>query len=186
MARPILINPPRFGDARGWFSETYSTASAAVLGIDTAFVQDNHSLSRPAFTLRGLHFQAPPHAQAKLVRCVAGRILDVVVDVRRGSPTFGRHLSAELSATDGRQIFVPEGFAHGFLTLEPDSEVLYKVTNLYAPQSDGGIRWDSAGVPWPAPEIEIVLSAKDRLLPRLADLDSPFPYDGEPMPGSLG
>ena len=177
-----LIEPKRHGDARGWFAETYSEAAFAALGIATRFVQDNHSLSRPAFTLRGLHFQTPPHGQAKLVRCVRGRIYDVAVDVRAGSPTFGRHVAAELSADNGRQLFVPVGFAHGFLTLEPDCEVCYKVSAPYAPQSDAGVRWDSAGVDWPLPPgASPELSPKDMDFPPLDAFDSPFPYDGRPL-----
>jgi len=177
-----LIAPVRHDDARGWFTETYSEAGFAKLGIDCRFVQDNHSLSRPAWTLRGLHFQTPPHAQDKLVRCVRGSIFDVAVDVRSGSPTYGEWVGAELSADNGRQLFVPVGFAHGFLTLEPDTEVVYKVSHLYAPASDGGIAWDGAGVDWPLPEgVTPELSAKDARLPALADWDSPFAYDGRPL-----
>lgn len=177
-----LIQPQRFGDSRGWFAEVYSERAAARLGVDVRFVQDNHSYSAPAFTLRGLHFQAPPNAQAKLIRCLFGRIFDVVVDVRRASPTYGRWTAAELTAENGRQLFVPAGFAHGFLTLEPDCEVAYKVSAFYDPPSDGGIRWDSVGIDWPLPAGRTLeLSDKDRLLPALADFDSPFPYDGRPL-----
>lgn len=177
-----LIKAKRFGDARGWFSETYSAPAFAARGIDCAFVQDNHSLSAPSFTLRGLHFQTPPHAQDKLVRCIRGRIFDVVVDVRAGSPTYGRWVGAELSAESGDQLFIPVGFAHGFLTLEPDCEVTYKVSHVYAPASDGGVRWDSVGVDWPMPSGERPhLSPKDEGLPTLAEFDSPFPYDGQPL-----
>ena len=177
-----LIEPVRHGDARGWFTEVYSEATFAARGIECRFVQDNHSLSAPAFTLRGLHFQTPPHGQDKLVRCIRGRIWDVAVDVRAGSPTYGRHVAAELSAENGRQLFVPVGFAHGFLTLEPDCEVAYKVSALYAPECDGGIVWDGAGVDWPLPAgADPQLSAKDLRLPPLADFRSPFPYDGRPL-----
>jgi dTDP-4-dehydrorhamnose 3,5-epimerase len=185
VSSPIkLLKPKRFADERGWFSETYNESHFLASGIPTRFVQDNHSLSRGAGVLRGLHFQTPPHGQAKLVRCVRGRIFDVAVDIRRGSPSYGRWVAAELSAEEGEQLFVPIGFAHGFLTLEPDSEVIYKVSDVYAPQCDGGIRWDDAtiGVRWPladgaAPQ----LSPKDAALPPLAAFDSPFPYDGHPL-----
>lgn len=177
-----IIRPKRHGDARGWFSETYSEPAFAALGITCRFVQDNHSLSVPAFTLRGLHFQTPPYGQDKLVRCIRGRIFDVVVDVRRGSPTYGQWVSAELSAENGHQLFVPIGFAHGFLTLEHECEVIYKVSNTYAPDHDGGIRWDSVGIDWPLPEgAAPELSTKDIKLPDLAEFDSPFPYDGNPL-----
>jgi dTDP-4-dehydrorhamnose 3,5-epimerase len=177
-----LIESRRFGDARGWFTEVYSAPVFAALGIDCVFVQDNHSLSVPAYTLRGLHFQTPPHGQAKLVRCIRGRIFDVVVDVRRGSPTWGQWTSTELSAENGHQLFVPVGFAHGFLTLEPDCEVTYKCSATYAPTHDGGVRWDSVGINWPIPfSARAELSAKDIVLPPLAKFDSPFEYDEHPL-----
>jgi dTDP-4-dehydrorhamnose 3,5-epimerase len=177
-----LIKSRRFGDARGWFTEVYSAPVFAALGIDCVFVQDNHSLSVPAYTLRGLHFQTPPHGQAKLVRCIRGRIFDVVVDVRRGSPTWGRWLATELSAENGHQLFVPVGFAHGFLTLEPDCEVTYKCSATYAPPHDGGIHWDSVGIDWPIPAgVTAELSAKDIVLPPVAEFDSPFEYDEHPL-----
>ncbi|QGP80138.1 dTDP-4-dehydrorhamnose 3,5-epimerase [Sphingobium sp. CAP-1] len=181
---PRLIVPVRHGDARGWFTEVYSAATFARLGIDCAFVQDNHSLSRVAYTLRGLHFQSPPHAQAKLVRCIRGRIFDVAVDVRAGSPTYGRWVGAELSAENGHQLFVPVGFAHGFLTLEADCEVSYKVSDLYAPQCEGGLRWDDPdiAIDWPLPDgVTPELSGKDDILPSLHDFKSSFAYDGVPM-----
>lgn len=183
MPAPVqLIRPRRHGDARGWFTEVYNRDTFAALGITCEFVQDNHSLSAPAFTLRGLHFQTPPAGQDKLVRCIRGRIFDVAVDVRRGSPTYGRWVGAELSAENGHQLFVPVGFAHGFLTLEPDCEVSYKCSALYAPASDGGIAWDSAGIDWPIPAgTAPELSPKDAALPALADFDSPFAYDGRPL-----
>ena len=179
-----LIEPKRFGDARGWFAEVYSARRFAGDGIGTVFVQDNHSLSRPAGTLRGLHFQTPPHGQAKLVHCVKGRIFDVAVDVRNGSPTYGRHAGAELSAQNGRQLLIPVGFAHGFVTLEPDCEVAYKVSDYYAPECDGGIFWDdpALGIEWPLPPgVAPLLSDKDMKLPPLAGFDSPFAYDGHPL-----
>lgn len=177
-----LVRSKRHGDSRGWFSEVYSEPVFAGLGISCRFVQDNHSLSASRFTLRGLHFQTPPRGQDKLVRCIRGRIYDVAVDVRRGSPTYGGWVGAELSAENGHQLFVPVGFAHAFLTLEPDSEVTYKVSDTYAPNNDGGIRWDSVGIDWPLPEgAEPELSAKDANLPTLAAFDSPFAYDGNPL-----
>lgn len=179
-----LITPRRHGDARGWFTEVYSEPAFAAKGIDCRFVQDNHSLSVPAFTLRGLHFQTPPRGQDKLVRCVRGRIFDVAVDVRKGSPTFGHWVGAELSAENGYQLFIPIGFAHGFVTLETACEVTYKCSDTYAPDQDGGIRWNDPmiGIDWPIPAGTVPeLSAKDMVQPLLADFDSPFPYDGRPL-----
>ncbi|MBD8640136.1 dTDP-4-dehydrorhamnose 3,5-epimerase [Sphingomonas sp. CFBP 13733] len=179
---PQLIHPRRHGDARGWFTETYNRDTFAALGITCTFVQDNHSLSAHAFTLRGLHFQTPPRAQDKLVRCIRGRIFDVAVDVRKGSPSYGQWVSAELSADNGDQLFVPVGFAHGFLTLESNCEVVYKCSDTYASEADGGIAWDNVGIAWPLPVgIMPELSGKDRCQPTLADFDSPFPYDGRPL-----
>jgi dTDP-4-dehydrorhamnose 3,5-epimerase len=177
-----LIRPRRHGDTRGWFTETYNRETFTALGISCAFVQDNHSLSVPQYTLRGLHFQTPPRGQDKLVRCVRGRIFDVAVDVRKSSPTWGQWVGAELSAENGHQLFIPIGFAHGFLTLEPDCEVTYKCSDTYAPEHDGGIRWDSVGIEWPllagvTPE----LSPKDTMQPLLTSFASPFPYDGRPL-----
>ena len=171
-----LIRPKRFGDARGFFSEVYSRASLAAVGITTEFVQDNHSRSATIGTIRGLHFQTAPFGQDKLVRVTKGRILDVAVDLRRGSPTYGRHVSAELSAENWTQILVPIGFAHGFCTLEPDTEVLYKVSNVYAPANDGGVIWNDPdlGIEWPVNAAVAVLSDKDAKLPRLRDLTPLF------------
>ncbi len=178
-----LICPRRFADDRGWFSESYHQAKYARLGVAATFVQDNHSLSRETHTLRGLHFQAPPYAQDKLVRCVRGRIWDVAVDVRDGSPTFGQWVAAELSAENGRQLFIPVGFLHGFLTLEPGVEVVYKVSAPYAPDCDGGVIWNDAslGLPWPLQGAEPVLSQKDGRLPPMSDFQTPFDYDGDPL-----
>ena len=183
MLSPVhLIPPRRFGDSRGWFTETYNRETFATQGIDCTFVQDNHSQSAPAFTLRGLHFQTPPRAQDKLVRCIRGRIYDVAVDVRAGSPTYGRWVGAELSAENGHQLFIPIGFAHGFVTLEPDCEVTYKCSDTYAPAHDGGIRWDSVGIDWPiSAGVTPELSDKDKVQPTLAEFDSPFAYDGRPL-----
>jgi dTDP-4-dehydrorhamnose 3,5-epimerase len=169
---PVLITPRRFGDDRGFFLETYSARDFAALGIPDVFVQDNHSLSARPGTVRGLHFQLPPHPQAKLVRVLRGAILDIAVDIRRGSPSFGRHVAVELSAANARQLYVPIGFAHGFCTLEPDTEVAYKVTDLYAPACDRGIAWDDPdlALPWPFAADQVQLSDKDRRAPRLRDL----------------
>jgi dTDP-4-dehydrorhamnose 3,5-epimerase len=153
-------------------------------GIDCRFVQDNHSLSARPFTLRGLHFQTPPRGQDKLVRCIRGRIFDVAVDVRKGSPTWGKWVGAELSAQNGHQLFIPIGFAHGFVTLETDCEVTYKCSDTYAPDHDGGICWDDPviGIDWPIPaRIAPELSDKDAVQPLLADFESPFAYDGRPL-----
>jgi dTDP-4-dehydrorhamnose 3,5-epimerase len=178
-----LLEPKRFGDERGWFVETYNQKRLAELGIDTVFRQDNHSLSRPVGVLRGLHFQTPPHGQVKLVRCVRGRIWDVAVDVRAGSPTYGQWVGAELSAENGRQLYVPIGFAHGFVTLEPDTEVEYKVSAFYDRDSEGGLIWNdpTLNLPWPLPAGGPILSDKDLLLPTLNDFKSPFAYDGVPL-----
>lgn len=171
-----LITPKKFGDHRGFFSEVYNKEALRAAGIDIDFVQDNHSLSAEVGTLRGLHFQSPPFAQDKLVRVVRGAILDVAVDLRKDSPTFGKHVSAELSAESWTQILVPVGFAHGFVTLEPDTEVIYKVSAPYAPDHDHGILWNDPdlGIDWPVSEESVVLSDKDRKQPRLAEITTPF------------
>lgn len=167
-----LIVPRRFGDARGYFSETHNERAFAAIGISTRFVQDNHAYSADAGTLRGLHLQRGPHAQAKLVRCVRGRLFDVAVDVRAGSPTFGRWVSAELSAENGAQLYVPRGFLHGYLTLEPDTDVIYKVDNFYAPAHEGGVIWSDPdlAIAWPTIPDGPRLSDKDARLPRLGEL----------------
>lgn len=176
----ILLTPRRFGDERGFFSETFNRRAYEEAGIVGEFVQDNHSLSRDAYVIRGLHFQTPPHAQDKLVRVTRGSVLDVVVDIRHGSPTFGKHVSAVLSAENWRQIWVPQGFAHAFCTLEPDTEFLYKVTDYYAPDNDAGLAWDdpALGIDWPIPNgVAAILSDKDKNHPKLADLPEYFIYD---------
>lgn len=177
-----VLTPRRFADERGWFSETWNRARLEAAGITVDFCQDNHSLSRPAGTLRGMHFQAPPFAQTKLVRCLRGRIFDVVVDVRRASPTFGQWRGIELSAEDGKQLLIPVGFAHGFLTLGPSCEIAYKVDAPYSAPSDGGFAWDdpAVGIEWPIGTAP-VLSDKDCALPPLAELTVDFPYDGQPL-----
>jgi len=179
-----LLSGRRFVDARGWFSETYNARAFAGRGIDGAFVQDNQSLSRPRGTIRGLHFQTPPHAQAKLVRCLKGAIFDVAVDIRMGSPTYGQWVGVELSEENDRQLFIPVGFAHGFMTLQPDTEVFYKVTDFYAPTCDAGLLWNDPdiAVTWPSlPDGRPLLSEKDERLPSLAQFKSPFPYEGVPL-----
>ncbi len=177
-----LIRTRRFADSRGWFAETWNRARLLAEDIDDDFVQDNESLSLAAGTLRGLHYQRPPHAQAKLVRCVRGRVHDVAVDLRRASPTFGKWTSAELSADNGDQLYIPVGYAHGFMTLEPESQVAYKVSAPYAPSAEGGIAWNDAtlAIDWPLPG-EPLLSDKDALLPPLAEADFAFSYDGAPL-----
>lgn len=171
----IKIEPRRHADQRGFFSETYSRRGYADMGIDVEFVQDNHSLSHAVGTLRGLHFQAPPSGQGKLVRCGRGAIFDVAVDIRRGSPTYGHWEGYELTAEIGHQLYVPVGFAHGFVTLEPDSEIVYKCTDNYAPETEGAVRWDSCGIDWPL-SLDPILSDKDVIAPALADFVSPFIY----------
>jgi dTDP-4-dehydrorhamnose 3,5-epimerase len=172
-----LISTQRFGDNRGFFSETFSARGFHEAGIKLTFVQDNHSRSEAVGTLRGLHFQSPPFAQDKLVRVTRGRILDVAVDIRRASPTFGRHVTAEISADAWNQVLIPAGFAHGFVTLEPDTEVLYKVTNDYAPSHDHGILWSdpALGIAWPFEASTLTLSDKDKRHPRLAEATTLFP-----------
>ena len=179
-----LLETRRFEDERGWFCESYSARNLAEAGVDTVFLQDNHSYSQAAGTVRGLHFQLPPHDQAKLVRCTRGAVFDVAVDIRQGSPTFGRWVGVELSAANGRQLFVPAGFAHGFATLQPDTELQYKVDRYYAPQHDAGIRWDDPdlAIDWHLPMgVTPTLSRKDAVLPALAAFVSPFAYDGRPL-----
>ena len=180
---PRLIVPKRHLDDRGWFSESFHKSRLSDIGITCDFIQDNQSNSKRSGTLRGLHFQIPPAAQAKLVVVVRGKVLDVAVDIRRGSPTFGKHVSAELSAESGHQFYVPVGFAHGFLTLEDDVLVMYKVSQYYSPAHDTGIRWNDPDIAfaWPIKEAEITISEKDRRLPFLKEFSSPFPYDGHPL-----
>ena len=171
----VLIRPERHGDHRGFFAETYSLKKYSELGISDKFVQDNHSLSREVNTLRGLHFQAPPHAQAKLVRCGRGAIFDVVVDIRRGSPTYGQWEGYELTAANGNQLYIPIGFAHGFVTMEPDSEIVYKCSDYYAPKAEGAVYWNDPdiGIDWPT-NTDPILSDKDSSAPLISALKSPF------------
>jgi dTDP-4-dehydrorhamnose 3,5-epimerase len=170
-----LVTPSRLGDARGFFSETYNAKALGESGITTRFVQDNHSLSRNKGTVRGLHFQAPPHAQEKLVRVTRGKILDVAIDIRRGSSTFGQHAAIELSAENWTQLLVPVGFVHGFCTLVSDTEVVYKVSDYYAPECEMGIHWKDPelDLPWPS-FAGAEISPKDAALPFWREFTSPF------------
>jgi dTDP-4-dehydrorhamnose 3,5-epimerase len=173
-----LITPKRFGDSRGFFSETYNARALTEAGIAAPFLQDNHSLSAERGTIRGLHFQAPPYAQDKLIRVTRGRAFDVAVDIRKGSPTYARHVAVELSAENWAQLFVPAGFVHGFCTLVEDTEVIYKVTGYYAPQSEMGLLWSDPdlGIAWPA-FAGAQVSAKDAGLPPLRDFKTPFVFE---------
>lgn len=174
LADVLILTPRRFGDARGWFTETWNASRMAEAGLDLAFVQDNHSFSAAKGTLRGLHFQRPPRAQDKLVRCSRGAILDVAVDIREGSATYGRWVAVELTADNGRQLLVPKGFLHGFVTLTENTEVQYKCTDFYSPDHDGAVRWDdpALGIDWgiSAP----ILSDKDARAPLLSEIGTPF------------
>lgn len=174
----VLLEPRRFGDSRGFFAETYNGRAYRDAGIECEFVQDNHSLSDKVGTVRGLHFQKPPAAQAKLVRCGRGAIFDVAVDIRTGSPTYGKWVGYELSADNGLQLFIPAGFAHGFMTLKPGSEIVYKCSDYYAPETEGSVRWDDPdlGIEWPKVE-NPVLSEKDAEAPSLSQIKSPFLWE---------
>jgi dTDP-4-dehydrorhamnose 3,5-epimerase len=180
---PQIIVPKRHVDTRGWFSETFHEQRLFDIGVTCRFVQDNQSRSKQAGTLRGLHFQLPPAAQSKLVSVLRGRILDVAVDVRRDSPTYGKHVATEISAESGHQLYIPVGFAHGVLTLEDDVVVMYKVSSFYAPNYDNGIRWNDPeiAIPWPCKEVDTIVSDKDRRLPLLKEFRSPFDYGGQPL-----
>lgn len=176
----IEITPKRFGDDRGFFSETWNKVTWAAAGIDLDFVQDNHSLSSVQGTLRGLHFQSPPHAQDKLVRVIAGSIFDVAVDIRKGSPTYGQWIGVELSAENGKQLLVPKGFLHGFLTLTPDTQVVYKCSDIYAPDCDGAVAWNDPdiGIDWGTSDQAVTPSEKDKLAQSFSAFDSPFVFEG--------
>ena len=177
----LVLTPARFGDHRGFFSESWNRRTLEAAGLHLPeFVQDNHSLSARKGTLRGLHYQAPPHAQGKLVRCGRGALFDVAVDARRGSPTYGRWVGAELSFDNGRQLWIPAGFLHGFVTLQDDTEVVYKCTDHYDRASDGAVRWDSVGVDWGV--ADPVLSEKDSGAPAFDDWESPFELADFPAP----
>jgi dTDP-4-dehydrorhamnose 3,5-epimerase len=174
----VVVTPRRFADGRGFFAETFNARRYAALAPGVAFVQDNLSLSRARHTVRGLHFQAPPRAQAKLVAVLQGAVLDVAVDIRRGSPTWGRHVAVTLTAARGEQMVVPAGFAHGYCTLEPDTLVAYKVSDDYAPETEGGLLWcdPALAIAWPVDSAAAVLAERDRRFPPLAALDSPFAW----------
>ncbi|MEQ9506368.1 MAG: dTDP-4-dehydrorhamnose 3,5-epimerase [Hyphomonas sp.] len=171
-----LVTPARFGDARGYFSETYNADRFKAAGVTADFIQDNHSYSAPVGTVRGLHFQAPPFAQAKLVRVVRGAVIDVAVDARKGSPTYGKWVKAELSAENGVQIFVPRGFLHGFATLQPDTEIQYKVDAPYSKENDGAVLWNDPelAIDWGIDPATATLSKKDATAQRFSDFASPF------------
>ncbi|TNC50553.1 dTDP-4-dehydrorhamnose 3,5-epimerase [Rubellimicrobium rubrum] len=171
-----ILRPKKHGDSRGFFSEVYNRHALGDAGIDIDFVQDNHSLSSERGVVRGLHYQTPPFAQDKLVRVIRGSIIDVAVDLRRSSTTYGKHVTAVLSADEWNQILVPVGFAHGFMTLEPNTEVIYKVSNYYAPEHDKGISWNDPdlGISWPIEERHAVLSDKDRRQLQFSQIVSPF------------
>ena len=172
----VEIRAKRFGDDRGWFSETWKQSALVDAGIHIDFVQDNESFSAPAGTLRGLHYQIAPHPQSKLVRVIQGSILDIAVDIRRSSPTFGQHVAVTLTASDANQLLVPAGFAHGFCTLEADVRVAYKVSGQYAPDCERAIRWDDPqlAIDWPLPAGGPTLSTKDLVAPLLADQPNLF------------
>jgi len=176
----LVLTPRRFGDARGFFCESWNKQQLSQHGLDYDFVQDNHSLSAQVGTVRGLHFQAPPHAQAKLVRCGRGRLFDVAVDIRKGSPTYGQWFGIELSFENGKQLMIPAGFLHGFVTREPDTEIIYKCTDYYAPECDGAVRFDDPdiGIDWNMDGTDAVLSEKDAAAQALKDLDNPFTWEG--------
>lgn len=169
----VILTPPRFGDARGWFSETWNATKMQAAGLDINWVQDNHSFSAQVGTLRGLHFQSPPHAQDKLVRCSRGAVFDVAVDIRIGSPTYGQWFGAELTAENGKQLLIPKGFLHGFVTRTPDVEVQYKCSDVYAPECDGAVLWSSVGIDWGLTG-DPVLSAKDQAAKPFDAFTSPF------------
>ena len=171
----LILEPARFGDARGFFSESWNKRRMEDAGLNFDFVQDNHSLSTEVGTLRGLHFQSPPHAQAKLVRCGRGALFDVVVDVRTGSPTYGQWAGFDLTFDNGLQLLVPEGFIHGFVTREPMTEIVYKCSDYYAPECDGAVAWNSCGIDWGLSS-EPILSEKDAAAVPLSEFDSPFTW----------
>ena len=173
-----ILTPARHGDARGFFSESWNAQRMADAGLDYDFVQDNHSMSAAVGTLRGLHYQSPPHAQAKLVRCGRGALFDVAVDIRVGSPSYGQWVGVELTYENGKQLMIPAGFLHGFVTRQPDTEIIYKCTDFYAPECDGAVRWDdpAIGIDWGLSG-DPLLSAKDADAPLLAEIGSVFTYE---------
>ncbi len=176
----VILTPARHSDARGFFSESWNNARMAAAGFDYDFVQDNHSVSAAMGTVRGLHFQSPPHAQAKLVRCGRGSLFDVAVDIRHGSPTYGQWVGVELTAENGKQLLIPVGFLHGFATRLPDTEIIYKCTEYYAPDCDGAVRFDDPdiGIEWGLSDVFPALSVKDDAAPALSTLGTVFTYQG--------
>jgi len=182
LAGVVLLEPRRFGDARGFFSESWNRGRMAELGLNIDFVQDNHSLSHEVGTIRGLHFQAPPHAQTKLVRCGRGALYDVAVDIRRGSPDYGQWTGHELSAENGVQLLIPAGFLHGFVSRAPDTEIIYKCSDYYAPECDGALRFDDPdiGIKWGIAPDQVILSDKDAAAGALRDFVTPFSYETAP------
>ncbi|KIC40589.1 dTDP-4-dehydrorhamnose 3,5-epimerase [Ruegeria sp. ANG-R] len=174
LAGIVILTPRRFGDERGFFSESWNRQRMIDAGLDIDWVQDNHSLSAAPGTIRGLHYQAPPYAQSKLVRCGRGGLLDVVVDIRKGSETYGHWLGVELSFENGRQLLVPDGFLHGFVTLQPNTEVIYKCSCYYSPEAEGAVRWDSCGIDWNLGDTTPILSEKDAAAPSFSEFESPF------------
>ncbi|MCK0067969.1 dTDP-4-dehydrorhamnose 3,5-epimerase [Kordiimonas laminariae] len=175
-----LFSPKKFGDDRGFFSETFNARAFEEVVPGVNFVQDNQSLSRDVGVIRGMHFQTPPYTQGKLVRVTRGKVLDVIVDIRKGSPTYGKHIGVELSAENWQQLWVPKGFAHGFCTLEPDTEFCYKVDDYYEPEHDAGIAFDDPdlGIEWPIDITAAILSDKDRAQPKLKEIENPFVFEG--------
>jgi len=178
----LILTPARHGDARGFFAESWNRSTLAQNGIDVDFVQDNHSISEVQGTVRGLHFQTPPHAQAKLVRCGRGAFFDVAVDIRRGSPTYGRWVGVDVSSDNGRQLLIPQGFAHGFVTREAGTEIVYKCSDYYAPNCDRALAFDDPdlAIDWGTARSDAHLSAKDAAAPGFAGFESPFVYEGGP------
>ncbi|HWA00037.1 MAG TPA: dTDP-4-dehydrorhamnose 3,5-epimerase [Caulobacterales bacterium] len=176
----LIVRPKKFGDERGFFSETFKAAALEAFGVHHSWVQDNHSFSAAPGVVRGLHFQVGEHAQAKLIRVTRGALLDVAVDIRKGSPTYGRHVAVELSAENWTQLYIPIGFAHGFVTTAPNTEALYKVTTYWSQPNEGGVLWNDPdlGIAWPIPASEATINARDAGWPRLKDFDSPFVYAG--------
>jgi|TARA_B110000977_G_scaffold85572_1_gene114160 dTDP-4-dehydrorhamnose 3,5-epimerase len=172
----MTITPKRFKDYRGFFRESWNKQHLASYGINIDFVQDNHSFSKHAGTIRGLHFQSPPHAQDKLVSCNHGRLFDVAVDIRKGSPTYGDWVGEELSFENGKQLLIPKGFLHGFMTLEPNTEIIYKCSDYYVPECDGVVHWDTCGIGWPTKFETPIQSTKDRFAMTMSDFLSPFVY----------
>ena len=175
----LSISVTRHRDARGFFAETYSQKAYSRAGIETIFVQDNHSVSEFSGTVRGLHYQSPPHAQAKLVRCGRGSLFDVAVDIRIGSPTYGQWHGEVLSSENGRQLYIPAGFAHGFMTLEDDTEIVYKCSDFYAPECEGAVRFDDPdiSIEWPQIDGSAIISEKDMRANMLRDMVSPFSFE---------